>query len=211
MDGGSKMSARCLFFSSTVARERKARCHIRRFIGPLCCRLIPLRAVLFARLLHLLPLKINSLALPCAPPAAPARARARARERPPLPLPATPRSSSRSLSLSLSRFFSFFLSLALLLSFPRSFSCFSRSRFTSCNATDTFTRTFEPLSRAFSRTFRARRPTDQPLDSLESRRWHRVAARRRLSPLPPPPPPPPPLWMMVMVMVVMMMMMTTRL
>lgn len=79
VDGGSKMSARCLFFSSTVARERKARCHIRRFIGPLCCRLIPLRAVLFARLLHLLPLKINSLALPCAPNLRlPPRARARA-------------------------------------------------------------------------------------------------------------------------------------
>ncbi|EZA57184.1 hypothetical protein X777_01790 [Ooceraea biroi] len=33
------------------------------------------------------------------------------------------------------------------------------------------------------------RPTNQPLDSLESRRWHCVAVRRRLSPLPPPPPP----------------------
>lgn len=105
VDGGSKMSARCLFFSSTVARERKARCHIRRFIGPLCCRLIPLRAVLFARLLHLLPLKINSLVLPCAPPAAPARARARSRASSP-PSPASPRSSS--LSFSLSRFSFFF-------------------------------------------------------------------------------------------------------
>lgn len=99
VDGGSKMSARCLFFSSTVARERKARCHIRRFIGPLCCRLIPLRAVLFARLLHLLPLKINSLALPCAPPVARSRASSP-------PSPAAPRSSS--LSLSLSRFSFFF-------------------------------------------------------------------------------------------------------
>ncbi|TGZ49967.1 hypothetical protein DBV15_07462 [Temnothorax longispinosus] len=38
----------------------------------------------------------------------------------------------------------------------------------------------------------SRSTTDQPLDSLESRRWHCVATRRRLSPLPPPSPPPPP-------------------
>lgn len=108
VDGGSKMSARCLFFSSTVARERKARCHIRRFIGPLCCRLIPLRAVLFARLLHLLPLKINSLALPCAPPAAPARARARTRALASV-LPSLSRYPSLLLALSLFLVFLFFL------------------------------------------------------------------------------------------------------
>lgn len=108
------VAARCLrgvSSSSTVARERKTRCHIRRFIGPLCCRLIPLRAVLFARLLHLLPLKINPLVPPCAPLAALARARPRALS-----------FSSLSPSISLPRSLS--PSPAFL-----SFSCsFSRSR-----------------------------------------------------------------------------------
>ena len=161
------VAARCLrgvSSSSTVARERKTRCHIRRFIGPLCCRLIPLRAVLFARLLHLLPLKINSLAVPCAPLAISARALVT------LSPPHPSFTHTRSLPLSLSPSLALFLSLFLfvLLSLPLSFSLAFSLAFSSLalslvlarpsrlvNAIDTLIRTFRPLSRTFSRTSRA--------------------------------------------------------
>jgi len=182
------VAARCLrgvSSSSTVARERKIRCHIRRFIGPLCCCLIPLRAVLFARLLHLLLLKINSLALPCAPPGAPARALASAL--PPQPSPPFSPTLTLLLSFSLALFLSPSRSLALSPVLARASRLVTRPTHLSA---------LSDRSRTLSRTSRAPRPTDrptnQPFDSLESRRWHCVAAHCRLSPLPPSPLPPPP-------------------
>lgn len=120
--------------------------------------------------------------------------RARARERSPSP--------TLSPFLSHSHSPPFFLShtLSLTLSLSRSLAR-SRSRFTSCNAADTFIRAFGPFSDTLAHLSRSttdrptNRPTDRPTNRsiLSKRGGGSVAAHCRLSPLPPsslPPPPP---------------------
>lgn len=155
VDGGSKMSARCLFFLDGGKREENPMSHT------------PLHR---ATVLLLNTTPRGALRPPSSPSATKNKLarftvrssgcpRARARERSPSP--------TLSPFLSHSHSPPFFLShtLSLTLSLSRSLAR-SRSRFTSCNAADTFIRAFGPFSDTLAHLSRSTtdRPTNRPTD-----------------------------------------------